>query len=95
MQTTVEKRYKHFKVTDLDIMYVGGFHDQITYGGQDLVTETDETIEVLIREQATGKTIERLTCLKRNIASYKYRDRMVKVEDKTPLPIEVADAPTD
>jgi len=95
MQTTSEKRYKLVPVTDLDIMYIGGLHDQITYGEGDMLMETPLAIEVTITNPKTGRPLEIITCLKRNMASYKFRNRLLKVEDKSPLPeVPSEDAPT-
>lgn len=96
METKSEKRWKLLPVTDLDIVYIGGVHDTITYGEADSVDENDTEITVLIRDQKTGKNLERLICLKRNMLSFKYRDRLLKIEDKSPLPVlGSVDAPTD
>lgn len=93
MNTTSEKRYKLIPVTDLDIVYVGGIHDTITYGEGDSVSEEDDRITIIVRDAKTGKTLERLECLKRNMLSFKYRDRLLRVEDKSPLPVVDGDAP--
>lgn len=89
------RRWKTVPVTDLDIVYVGGVHDTITYGTNDSVSEDEQGITVIVRDIKTSRTTERLVCLWRNMLSYKYRDRLLKVEDKTPLPVEVVDVPTD
>ena len=93
MNITSEKRYKLVPVTDLDIVYVGGIHDTITYGASDRVSENDQDITVLIVDDKTGRTLERLVCLRRNMLSFKYRDRLLKVEDKSPLLTIDGDAP--
>ena len=96
MQTTSEKRYKLVPVTDLDIVYVGGMHDTITYGEGDIIEDELDAITVYVRDAKTSRTLERIICLKQNMCSYKFLDRVLRVEDKTPLPIEVvADEPTD
>jgi len=93
MQTISEKRYKLIPVTDLDIVYVGGLHDQITYGKHDVIVDETHAITVYIYNEKS-EVAETITCLKRNMVSYKYRDRLLKVEDKSPLPTIEGDAPT-
>ena len=88
MDITSEKRWKTLPVTDLDIVYLGGSTDQITYGEHDAVYDYDDRIEILIRNDKGEKTVERLIALKRNMLSYRYRERLLKIEDRTPLPTE-------
>lgn len=93
MQT--EKRYKLVPRTNLDLVYVGGVTDSITATPDDVITTTEEGITILIKNEE-GKVIERLTCLFRNMLSYRYRDVMRRVEDKSVPPVEPVevDAPT-
>jgi hypothetical protein len=90
---TPEKRYKLVPRTNLDINYVGGMHDTITYSPDDQFIETDEELIVAIINPKTSKTLEHIVCLKRNMLSYRFQDVMFKVEDKSTPPIEVG-APT-
>lgn len=87
MQTITEKRYKLIPVTDLDIMYVGGLHDTITYGAQDYMADEELWIRIHILNDKTAQWGEKIICLKHHMLSYKFRDRMLRVEDKSPLPV--------
>lgn len=94
MDIKSEKRWKLVPVTDLDVVYVGGMHDTITWTETDHHDETDLHIRIQVTDPKTGRVVESITCLKRNMASYKYRDRLIRVEDKSPLPVDVEDPPT-
>lgn len=89
MNIKSEKRYRTYYVTDFDIVYVGGLHDQITVTDADLVEHQPDAITFTIREPKSLKTLEEITCLKRNMASWKRRVRLVKVEDKTPINVDI------
>jgi hypothetical protein len=94
MDIKSEKRWKLVPVTDIDVVYLGGMHDQITYTAQDHILDTPESLSVWIVDPATGHTVEQIVCLKRNICSYKFRDRQLRIEDTSPLPTIEGDAPT-
>jgi len=94
METTSERRYKFIPVTDVDIVYLGGVTDTITYTEKDRAEDTPEALSIWVHDAKTNTFVERLTCLKRNMLSYRFRKRLLKVENRTPLPVDQADAPT-
>lgn len=96
MNVISEKRYREIPVTDLDIYFYTGLHDVLML--RDDVDSFEETPEALLVQTVDPKTLqplERIVYLKRNMASYKVRHRLYKIEDKRPLPTIEAGEPTD
>lgn len=89
MDIISEKRWKFVPVTDLEIVYLGGSTDQVTFGALDRFIDAADRIEVVIRDEKGVKTVEEITCLKRNMLSYRTRLRLLRLEDRTPLPVDV------
>ncbi len=86
MDIISEKRYKQIPVIDYDIMYLGGLHDQICIHPADRAEITPEFLRFWIMNEKTGDVAEFMECERRNMLSYKRRDRFLKVEDTSPLP---------
>jgi hypothetical protein len=96
MDIKSEKRWKTVPVTDIDIMFVGSLHDVVSVQPDDRYEDTPEHITVWFASPKTKQVVERVVYLKRNMASYRYRDRLLRVEDTSPLPVieGEADVPT-
>ena len=78
----IQKKYKEIEVTDFEVVFLGATTDMTRLGPDDSTVEDGSRFTFSIRHPQTKMVIEEITYLKRNMLSYRFVKRLIRVEDK-------------